>query len=74
MDQPASDPSRSTYRGSHILNFAAKRSGLPLDQFNFIIAELLAFIFAICFRRYLPPKPSNVIKRHLVGKMFNQSF
>ena len=70
MDQPASDPSQSSYRGSHIFSFAAKYSGLQLDQFNFILSELLALVFAICFRRYLPPKPSNVLKRHLTGKTF----
>jgi hypothetical protein len=67
MDQPVGDSSRSSYRGSHIFSFAAKFAGLPLDQFNFILAEVLALIFAICFRRYLPPKPSNLIKRHLTG-------
>jgi hypothetical protein len=69
MDQPIGDAMRSTYRGSHIFSFAAKRTGLGLDQFNFLIAEILAFIFAICFRRYLPPKPNNLIKRHLIGKI-----
>ncbi|CAF3579353.1 unnamed protein product [Rotaria sp. Silwood1] len=68
MDQPVSDSNRSSYRGSHIFNFAAKRTGLPIDQFNFLIAEILALIFAICFRRYLPPKPNNVLKRHLIGQ------
>ncbi|CAF3143433.1 unnamed protein product [Rotaria socialis] len=69
MDQPIGDAMRSTYRGSHIFSFAAKRTGLGLDQFNFLIAEILAFIFAICFRRYLPPKPNNLIKRHLIASL-----
>jgi len=64
--------SRSTYRGSHIFGFAAKHAGLQVDQFNFILAEILALIFAICFRRYLPPKPSNLIKRHLIGRIFSK--
>ncbi len=70
MDRPADDLSRSHYRGSHIFSFAAKYTGLPIDQFNFFLAEMLALIFAICFRRYLPPKPSNLIKRHLIGRIF----
>ncbi|CAF0824035.1 unnamed protein product [Adineta steineri] len=69
MEQPIGSPTRSTYRGSHIFGFAAKYSGLPIDQFNFFLAEILALIFAICFRRYLPPKPSNLIKRHLVASL-----
>lgn len=68
MEQPIGDVVRGHYRGSHIFSFVAKRTGLQIDQFNFIFAEILALIFAICFRRYLPPKPSNLIKRHLVGK------
>jgi hypothetical protein len=28
----------------------------------------LALIFAIFFRRFLPPKPSNTLIRHIVGK------
>jgi hypothetical protein len=71
MDQLVGNITRSSYRGSHIFSFAAKYTGLPIDQFNFILAEILALIFAICFRRYLPPKPSNVIKRHLVGRLFH---
>lgn len=68
MDQPMGEGIRGHYRGSHIFSFVAKRTGLQIDQFNFIFAEFLALIFAICFRRYLPPKPSNLIKRHLIGK------
>jgi cytochrome c oxidase subunit IV len=70
MDQYATDLARSHYRGSHIFSFVAKRAGVQVDQFNFLLAETLALIFAICFRHYLPPKPSNLIKRHLVGKVF----
>ncbi|CAF0779940.1 unnamed protein product [Rotaria sordida] len=69
MDQPVSNSSRSTYRGSHIFSFAAKRTGLPIDQFNFLTAEILALIFAICFRNYLPPKPNNLLKRHLIASL-----
>jgi cytochrome c oxidase subunit IV len=70
MEQTADISSRSHYRGSHIFSFAAKYAGLQVDQFNFLLAETLALVFAICFRRYLPPKPSNLIKRHLIGRMF----
>ena len=70
MDQFLSDYPRSHYRGSHIFSFIAKKVGLPVDQFNFFLAEILALIFAMCFRHYLPPKPSNLIKRHLIGKSF----
>ena len=70
MDQPTNDPNHLTYKGSQMFSFIAKRVGLPTDQFNYLLAEILALIFAICFRRYLPPKPNNLIKRHLVGKIF----
>jgi hypothetical protein len=70
MDQPITNSNGSTYKGSHILSPVAIMSGLPLDQFNFILSELLVLIFAICFRRFLPPKPSNTLTRHLVGMIF----
>jgi hypothetical protein len=73
MDQTISDLHQSSYRGSHIFSFAAKYVGIQIDQFNFLLSEILALIFAICFRRYLPPKPNNLIKRHLIG-MFHTSF
>ncbi len=70
MDQPASSINGSTYKGSYILSPVADMAGLPIDQFNFLFSELLALIFAICFRRFLPPKPSNTFIRHLVGMTF----
>ncbi|CAF1507123.1 unnamed protein product [Didymodactylos carnosus] len=57
----------STYKGSHIFRSITKYIGLPVDQFNFILAQTVALILAICFRRYLPPKPENTIKRHLLS-------
>ena len=74
MDQLASNATHMHYRGSHIFSFVAKYTGLPIDQFNFLLAEILALIFAICFRRYLPPKPNNLIKRHLIGRMFYRRY
>ncbi|CAF0827506.1 unnamed protein product [Didymodactylos carnosus] len=68
MDHYEEDSLR-TYKGSHIFKYFSKFTGLPLDQFNFILAQTLALIIAICFRRYLPPKPENVLKRHLLGAL-----
>ncbi len=68
MDQLVGDANGSTYKGSHILSPVANMTGLPIDQFNFLLSEILALIFAICFRRFLPPKPSNTLTRHIVGK------
>ncbi|CAF5133160.1 unnamed protein product, partial [Rotaria sp. Silwood1] len=61
MDQPAGDSSTSSYTGSRLLTPVANILGLPIDQFNFLFAELLSLIFAICFRRFLPPKQSNIL-------------
>ena len=71
MDQPAGDSNGSTYKGSYIFSPIADMAGLPIDQFNFLLSEILALIFAICFRRFLPPKPSNTFIRHVVGKKFH---
>ncbi|CAF1375050.1 unnamed protein product [Rotaria sp. Silwood1] len=66
MDQPAGDSSTSSYTGSRLFTPVANILGLSIDQFNFLFAELLSLIFAICFRRFLPPKQSNILSRHLV--------
>ena len=58
----------STYKGSYVFSSIASSTGLPIDQFNFLLSELLALILAIGFRRLLPPKPSNTLLRHLVGR------
>jgi hypothetical protein len=71
MDQPASNTSGSTYQGSHLLSPIANMAGLPIDQLNFLLSEVLALIFGICFRRLLPPKPSNTFTRHLVGMIID---
>ncbi len=68
MDQPIGNSNGSTYKGSHILSPVANMTGLPIDRFNFLFSEILALIFAIFFRRFLPPKPSNTLIRHIVGK------
>jgi hypothetical protein len=71
MDQPPSGTlNDSTYKGSHIFEPVAIMAGIPLDQFNFLLSEILALIFALCFRRFLPPRPSNTFTRHLVGMIF----
>lgn len=70
MDQPLAVLNGSTYKGSFIFSNIASAAGLPIDQFNFLLSEVLALIFAICFRRFLPPKPSNTFIRHLVGMLF----
>jgi hypothetical protein len=36
-----------------------------LFQLNFIVSEFLALIAGILFRKLLPPKSENVLKRHL---------
>ncbi|CAF1240552.1 unnamed protein product [Rotaria magnacalcarata] len=69
MDQPASNPAISTYTGSRLLSPIADMAGLPIDQFNFLLSEIVALILAMCFRRFLPPKPSNTFARHLVASL-----
>jgi hypothetical protein len=71
MDQPAGNLNGSTYQGSYILSPVANMAGLPMDQFNFLLSEILALIFGLCFRRFLPPKPSNTLTRHIVGTIFS---
>lgn len=67
MDRPAGNANSSTYQGSYLLSPVANMAGLPIDQLNFLFSEVLALIFAICYRRFLPPKPSNTFTRHLIG-------
>ena len=74
MNQDTSNTIYTIYRGSRIFSPIAKYVGLPLDQFNCVFTEILALIFAICFRRYLPPKPNNLLKRHLVSKSFSTEY
>ena len=75
MDQPTGGTNGSSYKGSYILSPIADMAGLPIDQFNFLFSEILALILAICFRRFLPPKPSNTLPRYLVGMtFFSQGF
>lgn len=70
MDQPAGDVNASHYKGSQLMGPIANMTGLPIDQFNFLFSEILALILALCFRRFLPPKPSNTLTRHVVGMIF----
>ena len=68
MDQPAGDSNGTTYKGSFVFSPIASMAGLPIDQFNFLLSEVLAMILGLIFRRVLPPSPSNTLKRHLVGR------
>lgn len=68
MEQSSSSLNGSTYKGSFIFSPIASMAGLPIDQFNFLLSEVLALIFGILFRRLLPPKPSNTFNRHIVGR------
>ncbi|CAF0995792.1 unnamed protein product [Adineta ricciae] len=67
MDQPFSALNGSTYKGSKFLSPVADMAGLPIDQFNFLFSEVLALILAVCFRSFLPPKPSNTTLRHVIA-------
>ncbi|CAF2769942.1 unnamed protein product [Rotaria sp. Silwood2] len=69
MEQSAGDTTSSSYTGSRFLSPVANMVGLTVDQFNFIFSELLSLILAMCFRRFLPPKPSNILPRHLVASL-----
>jgi len=71
MDQFSGNRNDSTYTGSQIFSPLADMAGLPLDQFNFLLSQILGLIFAVCFRNFLPPKPSNTFSRHLVGMIFS---
>lgn len=70
MDQPAGDSNGTTYKGSFIFSPIASMAGLPIDQFNFLLSEILAMIFGLLFRRVFPPRPSNTLTRHIVGRRF----
>lgn len=56
----------TNYAGSRIFQFASDATGIPLDQFNFMICQLVAIISGLLFRSYLKPCPKNTLKRHLV--------
>jgi hypothetical protein len=68
MESSGSALNGSTYKGSYVFSSVAASTGLPIDQFNFLLSELLALILAVGFRRLLPPKASNTLTRHLVGR------
>ena len=70
MESSGSALNGSTYKGSYVFSSIAASTGLPIDQFNFLLSELLALILAIGFRRLLPPKASNTLTRHVVGMTF----
>jgi hypothetical protein len=72
MDQPVSNASGSTYHGSHLFLPMADAAGLSIDQFNFLLSEVLALIFAIAFRRLLPANEANTKRRHFVGRVARQ--
>ena len=67
MDQLIANTNSSTYMGSRTFTPLATKTGLSIDQFNFLLSEMLALIFGIFFRRFLPPKPNNTAKRHFFG-------
>lgn len=56
-----------TYAGSQIFRFISDRAGLPLDQLNFMISQIIALIAGLLFRSYIKPCPKNTLRRHLVA-------
>lgn len=72
MDQPPNTSGDRSYTGSRLLLPIVDITGLPVDQLNFVFAELLALIFSMLYRRFLPPKPSNILTRHIVGMIFSR--
>jgi hypothetical protein len=55
------------YQGSQILSFLCDYVGLPIDQLNLVIVQLVALISGLLFRNYVKPCPQNTLKRHLIA-------
>ncbi|RXG69865.1 Membrane-bound O-acyltransferase domain-containing protein 2 [Armadillidium vulgare] len=52
------------YLGSRKFQFVADAVGLPIDQVNFILAQVLALLFAYFFRVFLHPNNVSSASRH----------
>ncbi|CAI9739902.1 Hypothetical predicted protein [Octopus vulgaris] len=52
--------------GSRLLTPLSDFFGLPIDQINFIVCQLVALLLGIPFRRVLSPRKTSTTVRHLV--------
>lgn len=60
----------SHYAGSRMLEFVSSSVGMPLDQFNFVVCQLVSIASGFFFRAYLKPGPQNTLRRHLVALLW----
>ncbi|XP_054158922.1 lysophospholipid acyltransferase 6-like [Oppia nitens] len=58
------------YTGSQLFKSLSISTGLPLDQINFLLAQLSGLVFAIVFRKYLSYTRVSVATRQYVCLIF----
>jgi hypothetical protein len=64
----------ANYDGSQIFSWLSDLSGLPLDQVNFIISQVLALACAPVFRNTLHPSTTSPATRHTFGLVLGLFF
>ncbi|KAL5014014.1 hypothetical protein ScPMuIL_008284 [Solemya velum] len=57
------------YAGSGLMMPLADISGLPIDQVNFLICQLIALLLGAPFRKYLSPQTTLPEVRHLTSTL-----
>ncbi|KAK3583175.1 hypothetical protein CHS0354_025694 [Potamilus streckersoni] len=62
------------YDGSEILLPLSKACGLPIDQVNFIVIEIVALFFGVVFRKPLGPELVSSRTRHAVSLILGVAF
>ncbi|PNF34142.1 hypothetical protein B7P43_G01151, partial [Cryptotermes secundus] len=62
------------YEGSRIFTWVSDLSGLPLDQVNFVISQVLALACAPVFRNTLHPSTTSPATRHAFGLVLGLAF
>ncbi|XP_036205639.1 lysophospholipid acyltransferase 1 isoform X4 [Myotis myotis] len=72
----AEPPSSLSYRttGSTCLHPLSQLLGIPLDQVNFVVCQLVALFAAFWFRIYLSPGKTSPLARHTFATIFGIYF
>ncbi|XP_071451612.1 lysophospholipid acyltransferase 6 [Hetaerina americana] len=62
------------YDGSYIFSWVSDISGLPLDQVNFFVSQLLGLLLAPVFQYVLHPSTTSPATRHTFGMVMGLAF
>ncbi|CAH0554811.1 unnamed protein product [Brassicogethes aeneus] len=55
------------YEGSRLFAGLSKKTGVPIDQVNFFMTQLVALLLASVYRKFLRPSDTGTVIRHLYG-------